>query len=397
MEVCGVAAGCVGRPESIDELAELVSSSREMVLGVKGSGTKLDWGRPPERLDLLVDMSLLDAVVEHSAPDLVVRVQAGARLGELQAQLAESGQRLCIDPPEPDATIGGIVAANASGPRRYLYRTVRDLILGVTVVLADGTVAKSGSKVVKNVAGYDLGKLFAGSFGTLGVIAEVILRLHPLPEACRLVSAEVSSPEEVHALVRRVVKSQLVPAAVELDWPDVTGGPGRLWSLVEGATAGIDARAGELGELLGSASVAVAEAGAGTPVPAGLGERPWKAAEIGIKITIEPAALCEVLSFLRSALARAGHRGRLEGQAASGVLYLALAPIEPAEAAGFVSRLRQEVAGYDGAAVVLVAPPAVKESVEVWGPVKGLAVMRSLKERFDPDRRMSPGRFVGGI
>src|SRR6266508_3278743 len=199
--VDGARAKWLAQPSSTTETAEVLRAAHEAGLRtvVRGGGTKLGWGNPPAGVDLVLSTARLGRVLEHAAGDLVTRVEAGVRLADLQAELAPAGQLLGLDPPEAGATVGGVVAANASGPRRLRYGTVRDLLIGITVVLADGTVAHSGGKVVKNVAGYDLGKLFAGSLGTLGVIVEAIFRLHPVPAASAVVTAEVAAPGQVGA------------------------------------------------------------------------------------------------------------------------------------------------------------------------------------------------------
>ena len=208
-----------------------------LAVAFAGGGSKLGLGNPPERVDLEVGTRGLNQVLEHAAGDLVVRAQAGVPLADLQAALAPAGQWLALDPPEPRATVGGVVAANASGPRRLRYGTVRDLIIGITVVLADGTVAHAGGKVVKNVAGYDLAKLFCGSLGTLGMVAEVIFRLHPLPAAAAVVTVEVESPAQAGRAVQRLRRSALEPSAAELV-VDEMGWPGRLTVVFEGIQPG---------------------------------------------------------------------------------------------------------------------------------------------------------------
>src|SRR5918995_3057509 len=181
--VDGVGPSFVAEPGSVEETSELLRFAAEEGLAVspRGGGTKASLGNPPRELDLILSTVRMDEVIEHVPGDQVVRVQAGIRLRDLQERLAGSDQMLGIDPPEEGATVGGAVAANSTGPRRYRYGTIRDLIIGITVILSDGTVAKAGGKVVKNVAGYDLSKLFTGSLGTLGVIANANFRLHPRP------------------------------------------------------------------------------------------------------------------------------------------------------------------------------------------------------------------------
>ncbi|MBF9135143.1 FAD-binding oxidoreductase, partial [Plantactinospora sp. S1510] len=188
--VGGVPARLVATPGSTEQAAAVLRAAAELRLSVvaRGAGSRLDWGAPPRTLDLILDTGRLTGVVEHAAGDLIVVVRAGTRLDELRDVLAPAGQQLALDDPPPGATVGGAtvggaVSVNASGPRRMLYGTVRDLLIGVTLVRADGVVAHAGGKVVKNVAGYDLGKLVTGAYGTLGLITECAFRLHPLPAA----------------------------------------------------------------------------------------------------------------------------------------------------------------------------------------------------------------------
>ena len=186
--VDGVPASYVAQPSSVIELVEVIrdAAERDQTVVARGGGTKLDWGRPPPKVDLLVDLLQMDRVLEHAAGDLIVRTEPGVRLSELQALLARSGQRLALDEVVPGSTVGGLVATGLCGPLRLGYGCVRDLLIGISLVRANGALAKSGGKVVKNVAGYDLGKLYTGSYGTLGVIAEAIFRLHPVPRVARL-------------------------------------------------------------------------------------------------------------------------------------------------------------------------------------------------------------------
>src|SRR6266496_4029214 len=182
--VGGVVPSFVASPGSTAEVSALLRAAAAAGLAVvpRGAGTGFGWGAPPSRCDLVVDLRAMDQVLEHAAGDLVARVQAGATAGQLAAALAAAGQQLALDTPA-EATVGGVVATGMAGPRRFRYGAPRDLLIGLTVVRADGVIAHSGGKVVKNVAGYDLGKLFAGSQGTLGVITEAAFRLHPLPAA----------------------------------------------------------------------------------------------------------------------------------------------------------------------------------------------------------------------
>jgi glycolate oxidase FAD binding subunit len=393
--VDGAAARFVARPRSVSEASQVLAAAAADGLAVSftGGGSKLGLGNPPERVDLEVRTGGLDQVLEHAAGDLVVRAQAGVPLADLQAALAPAGQWLALDPPEPRATVGGVVAANASGPRRLRYGTVRDLIIGITVVLADGTVAHAGGKVVKNVAGYDLAKLFCGSLGTLGMVAEAIFRLHPLPAATAVVTVQVDSP------------SALEPSAAELVVSEL-GWPGRLMVLFEGIQPGVEAQAGAAAELLGQVGEA-AVAGPGRTEAAlnQLGALPFEKAEFALKATFPPAELAGVLGDLMGG--RFHLAGPVSAHAATGVLWMASGLREgdlPVDSQAFsmtvreVTEARERLAARGGSLVLVKASPELKRAVDVWGPASdAIGLMRRVKERFDPDRRMSPGRFVGGI
>jgi len=183
--------------------------------------------------DVVLSTKRLDQVLEHEAGDLTAIVEAGIRVRDLNALLAGHGRMLALDPPG-NPTIGACVAANLSGPRRHRYGTARDLVIGVTVVLADGTIASSGGKVVKNVAGYDLGKVFCGSEGRFGLIARVALRLHPKPESARTLAVPVSSAADTQAKARAILRAPLAPSAVDVVWP------GSVAVLFEGARRAVE-------------------------------------------------------------------------------------------------------------------------------------------------------------
>jgi glycolate oxidase FAD binding subunit len=180
--------------------------------------------------DVVLSTARLNRVLEHEPGDLTAIVEAGLRLSELQAALEPHGQMLALDPPG-DPTIGACLAGDLSGPRRHRYGAMRDLVIGVTIVLADGTIASSGGKVVKNVAGYDLGKLFSGSRGRLGLIARIALRLHARPAATATVVVEA---DDLRAAWGEIHRSQLAPSAVDLLLPN------RIALLFEGAAAAVD-------------------------------------------------------------------------------------------------------------------------------------------------------------
>ena len=379
--VGGVVPREVVRPTSIDEVAEVLRAAHADGLSVVpvGSGSKTSWAAPPSSCDLLLDTTGLDRIVEHVAGDLVVVAEAGVRLADLQTSLGEHGQLLGLDPPEPGATLGGVVSANASGPRRLAYGTARDLLIGTTVVLADGTVAKAGGKVVKNVAGYDLGKLYTGAHGTLGVLVSTTWRLHPLPPARRVVVVELADSAQAGPMAIALNRSTLTPSAVEL--VGTAGGPGRLVVVFESIAESVAAQADAARGLLGGGS-AVDE------VPDGFGARPGGPDDVVLRIAHVPTGLPAALAALPAGTS-------VVSSAATGVTYAALAA---GSAAAALPRLREALRPVDGTAVVLRAPDAVRDALDHWGPVgDSLGLMRRVKARFDPERRMSPGRFVGGL
>ena len=389
--VDGVAPGLVARPADTAQVAEVLRAATAHGLTVvpRGRGTKMTWGTPPRGADVLLDVSALDQVLDHAAGDLIVATQAGARLADVQEAVGRGGQRLALDETVPGASIGGLLATNTSGAHRVATGTARDLLIGITMVRADGVVAKAGGRVVKNVAGYDLGKLLIGSAGTLGVITDATFRLHPVPAAHRWVHAGCDDPAQAQRLAQAVVHGQAVPSAVEVDWAD---GRGTVSVLLEGREDGVAGRAATVRSLLGDASTETADA------PGGGATYPWDLGGTGddrataLKLTF-------VLSGLADVLAAAGQTGvTLRGSAGAGVAYAAVPAGTPVETvSATLARLREVCTRHGGSAVVVDAPAAVKAGVDVWGPIPALDLMRRVKDQFDPDHRLAPGRFVGGI
>jgi glycolate oxidase FAD binding subunit len=392
--VDGVAPALVARPASTAEVADVLRAAAATGLTVvpRGRGTKMTWGRPPERVDLVLDLGRMDAVVDHAAGDLIVEAQAGAPLAAVQETVAGAGQRFALDDPIGNSSVGGALATNLSGPGRVATGTTRDLLIGCTVVRSDGVVAKAGGRVVKNVAGYDLGKLFIGSFGTLAVLTQAVFRLHPLPAARRVVTVPFDRPEEAQRLVQQVVHAQVVPGAIEVDRP--AEGPGSVAVLLDGIEEGVAGRTASTLRLLGS------DAREQTELPPGWGAFPWAAdrKQTALKATFALSGLARVLDAARSTADAAGVRLDLRGSGGAGVLYGALAADADVAAVGaVVDRLRAVCTELGGALVVLDGPAEVKAAVDTWGPIPAIDLMQRVKERFDPERRLAPGRFVGGI
>ncbi len=224
--VSGLIPDLVVTPGSAQEVSAVLraSSQRGWSVVVRGGGTKLTWGAPPRRCEIVLETGRLDQLVEHEPGDLICVAGAGMTLGRLQSLVAGAAgyrQRLMLDPPQGDgATLGGLVATRAAGPLRARYGTMRDQLLGAQFVLADGTIARTGGKVVKNVAGYDIDKLLVGSLGTLAVLVEVAVRLHPVADSSRTVLLEPLSPGEAGSFCAALRRAPAVPSLVEVLWPE---------------------------------------------------------------------------------------------------------------------------------------------------------------------------------
>jgi glycolate oxidase FAD binding subunit len=390
----------VAAPTSTAQAAALMRAAAEHDLAVvpRGSGSRLHWGVPPSRCDLVVETLPMNKVIEHAAGDLVARVQAGARMGEVAVALAAAGQELALDVP-PTATIGGVVGDALAGPRRLRYGSPRDLLIGITVVRADGVVARSGGKVVKNVAGYDLGKLFAGSAGTLGLITEATFRLHPLPAARAWVTTDFPSGDVASDAVATAANSPLTASAVELH-RQAPGGPVSVGVLLEGSADGVTARAQQMALLLPPAALRAAAIATAPPAwwggPPDPGPRPDGAAGTLLRVTFWVSALGRVLTAIEGAAVECGTSPVVHGSAGAGVLYVTFDADAPsAGVARLVTAVREAIPAGRGAVVVLAAGGRVR-SVAGDDVMPGAGLMRAVKDQFDPGGRMAPGRLLGG-
>lgn len=373
------------RPRSLAEaaaaLAELCRSGARVAL--TGAGTKAGWGAPRPAPDAELSTLHLAGVAEHNPGDLTAVLGAGTRLSEAQAVFAARGQMLALDPPG-DPTLGGIVAAADQGPLRHRYGAARDLLLGATLVLADGTVARSGGKVIKNVAGYDLAKLVCGSFGTLALIAEVVVRLHPLRARASARGTAGSA-----AVLQRAALA-LSHAPLEASCLDLAfaGGRGALLARFEGAAAGerAAAAAGSMAAHGLDAEVVAADDGlweaqraAQRAAPGGLGVR-----VSGLQTTLA-RVLEEVDRRGGAAVARAGW----------GTVWATFPPAPAAELEHTVAGLRRALP--ELACAVLDAPEEVRAATWPWGSADpgASALMRALKARFDPAGTLQAGHLLG--
>jgi len=397
--VLGVVPRLVLEPETLEDAAAVMSrcAADRMALAFVGGATDLGLGFAPAELDAVVRTSGLSRLVAHAPGDQVVTAEAGMTLGALQRALASHGQCLALDPPFAErATLGGIVAANAFGPRRTRYGAVRDLILGASLVRADGTTAKGGGQVVKNVAGFDIPRLLVGSLGTLGLLATVTFRVHPLPEATGTVIFSGLDPAQAWSLALAWREAQLEPgSAVAIATSDRLD----LAMTFEGFAPGVASQSRRLLEVatrlgLPGAIASDAEAAAHRSRHDAVRE----GGSFRAKIAAPPSRLAEVA---RSVLPHV--LGELSPCQATWypTLGLGFASGEPSGAAALargVEQARTALAALGGTLVVTEAPHVVRAAVDVWGPpAPAFELMQNLKDRLDPDRRLNPGRFVGGL
>ena len=399
--ILGVAPSDVYEPADLDEAAEVMreTAGRKETVAFAGGGTALELGAPPARLDSVVSTRRMTRILEHAPSDQIVSVEAGLPLADLQRALASSGQRLALDPPlSHRTTVGGLVASNVFGPRRARFGSVRDLLIGATIVRADGTVAKGGGKVVKNVAGFDVPKLMVGSLGTLALIAAATFRLHPRPEVDSTVLLAGRTAADVMAVADAVRAAQIEPASVAA----MTAGLAFSLDLAvrfEGFAAGV---ASQRDAFL---ALDVVKAGTVEVLDGAAAGGLWAkhdALRTSGALRVKASAVTHDLSALA---------GRLFGPLLSalsspamiwyptlGIVFLAGAPDDDAATARSLADARAELVKRGGSLVLEAAPAAIRERVDVWGPAgSALPLMKRMKESLDPDRRLAPGRFVGGI
>ena len=380
-------------PQTTEEIASIAryANQHNLAIEITGAGTKRSWGNPVTA-DILLDTTHLTGVLSHSWQDLTATVAAGTPWSAMQRVLAKHNQQVALDPLWPEtATIGGIVATNDSGPMRLKYGSLRDLIIGMTIVLADGTIAKSGGKVVKNVAGYDLHKLMTGAFGTLGVITEVTFRLHPVPPQTRTWTISSPTAESIGELMLKILDSQLSLQAMQLR------------ASAEGYA--LDVQLASLPEVLALQIEALERLVARFTASSGVFDssrltrpNPFPAREelftrsrgTVIKATMLPYAIAALSSDVV----------RLGGAAVTQATGIMFARFSEDNAAHALPRLYGylETAG-DGSLTVLRAP---EHPLPAWAnPPSGVenapALMREIKQRFDPNRILNPGRFIGGL
>ena len=378
------------RPGSAQDAAEVLRTAAEAGRRVRivGGGTKLGWGRPASDPDVQLSIAGLERLVEHNRGDLTAVLEAGMTVASAQEAFATAGQMLALDPPPASgATLGGLLATGDSGPMRHRFGAARDLVLGVAVALPDGSVARAGGKVIKNVAGYDLPKLLAGSFGTLGAIVEMVFRLHPRPAATATAVARAADPALLAATAAALARAPLELLSLDVAWQ---AGRGAVLARAAGsaprpaaeAAARLMREAGAEADLLDDDARLWDDQRAAQRAPEG---------GAVVRVSGRPGQLEAVLRAAEE------ERARVVGRAALGLSWIALEPVDVPAAAAAVRRLRQRLS--PSPCTVLDAPAQLREAIDPWGLEVGpeLALMRRLKARFDPAGACNPGIYVGGI
>jgi glycolate oxidase FAD binding subunit len=389
MTAAPVATEHPGTPEEAAELLRTLGEDGRAVR-VRGGGTKRAWAAGGEPVGVEIVTDSLDGVVEHNEGDFTAVLEAGMPLAKAQELFAGTGQMFALDPPlgaGDAATLGGVLATADSGPLRHRYGGVRDLVVGITVALSDGSLAKAGGRVIKNVAGYDLAKLFAGSFGTLGLAVVIGVRLHPRPAETATAWGRSADPGALAGAAATLARLPLEADCLDVAWED---GGGRLLVRFGGAAA--ERQAAAVVDRLTAAGLDDVQA---TPDDEAL----WTAQRDGqrsadgavLKVSGRPADLATVLTAARDADAR------VVGRAALGLSWVTVTGDDLDDLAGRAETVRRALAPRP--CTLQDAPTVVRAALPPWGePDPGaLAVMRRVKERFDPARIFSPGSFVGGI
>ena len=423
-ELDGVRPSRVERPGSVDDLAATLKKVHEdaQAAVIWGGGTRMHVGNSVARYDVAVDVTGLDRVVDYRPSDLVVVVEAGMTVAALQEELGKNNQRLAFDPPAPEkATIGGSLASNAVGPLRNSYGGVRDLVIGMSVVLADGTLTKSGGSVVKNVAGYDMARLHIGAFGTLGAIATVAFKIGPLPPARRTVAAWFDSVESAAVAGMRIINGAFMPEAITViagpraaahasdiairttgDAPENSRGnaPGTaVLPLVALAAspATVERQVNDTTSTMGGAMAdgfAVLDGDQQEAAWALAGE-PDPSPALTVRSTLKPASAFDLVDTLAGAVGP--NDIHIVGHVGFGTVE-AHWTTDAASVPGLIESARTAVTDAGGAFSIERCPVGLKPGLDVFGKIGApLEIMRRMKQQFDPDGTLSPGRFAGRI
>ncbi len=424
-EIDGLSPQWAYFPKTREEVREVVGLCQAESLSIipRGNGTKIGMGNVPRRADLVISTRHLNRVVDQECENLTITVESGALLSDIQDRLHREGigYFIPLDPPFTEAsTLGGILATNSSGPKRLAYGTARDLVLGMKVVLADGGLISCGGKTVKNVSGYDMTKLFIGSFGTLGIIVEATLRLLPLPEKEQTIVAAFSKSEGAFEVVKEILKSQLIPASIDILNPrlaqEIDGKPLSIESDyilligVEGVNEAVRRQTTEVHEITNRflpRNTELLEEQEQNNLwnavrDSGLRLRTRFPASILLKMNVPISKTPLAFAASESIAAEERFPCALWGHAGAGILHVALLFSEMETDSDRVIHAIHQIAGkaveMGGNLVVEAAPVWIKKQVSVWGHEgSDLPIFRQIKSQLDPFSLFNPGRFVGGI
>jgi glycolate dehydrogenase FAD-binding subunit len=402
-------------PATTEQVALVTAlvNQHDLTILARGGGSRIDLGDIPERLDVMIETTQLTRLLEHEAPDLTCHVEAGLTLGALQAQLAKKGQWIALDPPDAEqATIGGILASNASGPKRLRYGSARDMVIGLHVVQANGEIGRSGGNVVKNVAGYDLNKLYIGSLGTLGIIIDANFKLQPLPPKERTLILTFSNAADAMRTVTAILGSLLTPSAIELidsgaasDMSDFFGLrlPTNGYTLAinfEGTLATIDRQIDEArllarkyGALLGDDLTGKGQHQLWQVI------REHTRGSVTCKAAILVSQVATYLQQLETICRHHELESAVVAHAGNGILYIELRPVDATRRlVEAIAELRLKAQEARGSLIVERCPVDLKRLISVWGePGSDFYLMQRLKLQFDPKGTFVRGRFVGGL
>jgi len=384
------------KPASLGDAERIMhaAAADRRTLAFIGGGTELGFGNPPESVDTLLHTGALNTIVEYTPADMIATVEAGVTLEQLQSALAPHQQRLALDPPQPErATIGGLIATNAFGPLRARFGTLRDLIVGISVVRADGVRVRGGGRVVKNVAGFDLPKIMVGSLGSLGLVATATFRLHPLPETSRWLRIVVPSAGALREFCAAIVERRLEPSAL------LAFHAGRAFEacvLFEGFAAGVDEQSAALAALADARTFSIDEAPPDT-VPRAH-ERARTDGNLRLRLAAPRAELERVAREALTPLEDALSNARAVLYPTLGVSFVSGDPLEEGRFVRAALDARALLEACGGNLVVLAMPQDFAGALDRFGALPpSFFLMQRLKERFDPERRLNRGRFLGGL
>ena len=412
--VDGFIPKAVALPASVQQIQELLAFAADRDLSVipAGNGTKLGIGNLPQKVDLVLSTRRLNSMIEYEPADLTVTVQAGMRLAHLQEQLSENGQFLPLDPAYVSlATVGGIAATNASGILRMRHGTPRNQVLGMRVVQSDGTVVKSGGRVVKNVSGYDLNKLYIGSFGTLGIITELTFKLNPLAESSVTMLLRFKRFEDATKTASDIMSSQLLPSYLNLFINGVPDTRVLEPSLVVGLYAQPKATAWQRNQVQwiakqsGVIGVEIIQERQSAKLVEAM--RAFTQADpsrqvIVCKVNLRMSDIEEYIGIALDVSSDLVCSTRVMGLMGTGQVYFVLSEfadtIKPQVIASTLVELRKHASNVDGNLILETASVDVKRDIDVWGTVgSGSEIMKKIKAQFDPSSLLNPGRFADGI